>query len=354
MGEEMSDRKLRVGLIGVGGVGRLHYETYKTAEKVQVVSVCDTSEDRIAALDMPDGIVAFSDARKMLSHSRLDIACILTPPSSHEHLVLMCAEHGVHVFCEKPLAPSVEAGERMIDAARKAGVQLFYGSSYRHLPAMQAARRTIVDGGIGKVRLLKEQSIGGAGLERMQVMHASHYPTGGPGGFAMGLADHGIHLLDVMGWIMNADIVYSTGRGNRTGAPAMPEHMMMVFDNGAVGHLLYDEGTYPTDLPTEGMISEGDGWDADGFVQAGTWTKYPGAIHVYGSHGSLRIHHYANRVFLTDENGIREIATTGRPSPYHFAAQIDAFAEDIQTGRGSSTPGIVGLKALQSLLTAYS
>lgn len=346
--------KLRVGLIGVGGVGRLHYETYKTAENIQVVAVCDTSADRIAALDLPSNITAFSDAQKMLSNSRLDIACVLTPPSSHEPLVSLCAQHGVHAFCEKPLAPSIEAGERMIAAAEKAGVQLFYGSSYRYLPAIQAARQTIAAGRIGKVRLLKEQSIGGVGLERMQVMHASHYPVGGPGGFAMGMADHGIHLLDVMGWMMDAEIVHSAGRGNRTGEPALPEHLTMVFDNGAVGNLIYDEGTYPTDLPTEGMISEGDGWDADGFVHAGTWTRYPGAIHIYGSHGALRVHHYANRVFLINEKGIREIATTGRPSPYHFAAQIDTFAEDIQTGRGPSTPGIVGLRTLKALLAVYA
>ena len=169
----------------------------------------------------------------------------------------------------------------------------------------------------------------------------------------MGLADHGIHLIDVFGWLMGSRVRTSTGRGNVSGQPALPEHLHMTFENNAIGQLVYDEGTLPTDLPTEGMFSDGDGWDVDGFVRAGNWTKYPSCIHVYGTKASLRIFHYANFLVRVDNTGIRRVPLQGSPSPFHFATQIDQFADDIQSGRPASTPGSVGYEALRVMLSAY-
>jgi len=123
----------------------------------------------------------------------------------------------------------------------------------------------------------------------------------------MGLADHGIHLIDVFGWLMDSRVRASTGRGNISGQPALPEYLHMTFENNAIGQLVYDEGTLPTELPTEGMFSDGDGWEVDGFVRSGNWSKYPSCIHVYGSAASLRIFHYANRLVRIDKTGARQI-----------------------------------------------
>lgn len=349
----MSDRRrLRVGLIGMGAVGKLHHLAYGTALNVEVVAVCDTSAERLAAVPLRPGEAQYFFAEDMLQKERLDIACILTPPSSHEALTRLCAQHKVHVFCEKPLALSLESARAMIDAATEAGVELFYGSSYRFLPPVQAARRIIASGGLGDIRLIREQAIGSRGLDQMQVMHESHYPAGGPGGFAMGLADHGIHLIDVFGWLMGSTIRSSHGRANVSGRHALPEFLHLEFDNGAIGQLVYDEGTFPTELPTEGMFSAGDAWDADGFVGANTWTKHPSSINVYGSKASLRIFHYANQLVRIDAEGLRQIPLKGAPSPHHFATQIDQFADDISNGRPASTPAKAGIEALRILLTA--
>ena len=175
----MSREQLLIGLIGVGSVGKLHFEAYLQAEGVRVVAVCDTSPQRLASISSKTRVAHYSDAVKMLECERLDIACVLTPPSSHENLTELCTRHGVHVFCEKPLALSLDAADRMMGYAKAAGVELFYGSSYRFLPAIVAARGLITNGDIGEVRLLREQSLGGRGLDEIQLMHASHYPAGG-------------------------------------------------------------------------------------------------------------------------------------------------------------------------------
>lgn len=102
------------------------------------------------------------------------------------------------------------------------------------------------------------------------------------------------------------------------------------------------------------MFSAGDAWDSDGFVGANTWTKHPSSINVYGSKGSLRIFHYANQLVRIDAEGLRQVPLEGPTSPFHFARQIDQFAEDILTNKPASTPASGGFDVLRTLLTAYS
>lgn len=348
----MMKQRLRVGLIGMGGVGLLHLKAYKAARHVEVVAVADSSQDRLAHVE-DAGIARYTDARTMLARESLDIACVLTPASSHEALVGLCVEHGIDVLCEKPLAPTVAAAERMIANAAANGVRLCYGSSYRFLPAVRAAKEQIAAGCIGEVRVMREQAVGGRGAAGLQLMPQSHYPEGGPGGFAMGLIDHGIHLIDVFGWFADSPVRRAVGRGNISGGPVLSEHLSLEYESGAVGQLIYDEATYPTEMPGEGVFSLGDGWDVDGFVSAGKWTRYPGCIHVFGTKGALRIFHYANYLYHFDEAGARQIPLEGLASPCHFAAQIDCLAEDIASGRPTSMPGELGSTALGILMSIY-
>jgi predicted dehydrogenase len=348
-----SQKRLRVGLIGVGAVGAVHVKAYQKATRIEVVAIAEASPERRAAAEVGPSVKRYADAEEMLSKERPDIACVLTHVPMHEPLVLLCAKHKVHVLCEKPLTLSLASAERMLKTTRDAGVRLSYGSSYRHLPTIKAARSIIGSGGIGHVRLMREQALGGKGAAAVQTFPLSHYPAGGPGGFPMGIVDHGVHLIDVFGLFTGSEVRSVIGRGNVSGEAPGPEFLDITYESGALGQLVYDEATFPTDLPGEGLFSLGQGWDLDGFVAAGQWTRYPGTIHVYGTEGSLRIFHYANLLYRIDKNGIRQIPVEGLPSPYHFAAQIDCFAEDITTGRPTTTPGEVGVEALKVMLAAY-
>ena len=348
------DRALRVGLIGMGAVGLVHLKAYERAARARVVAIADVSAERLSAAPAGQSVKRYSDAEQMLRAEQPDIACVLTTVPTHEPLVALCAARKVNVLCEKPLTLSVAGAERMLGAARKAGVRLCYGSSYRHLPAVKAAAAIVASGALGDVRLMREQAIGGKGPEGVQVMSPHHYPPGGPGGTPMGIVDHGIHLIDVFSQLARSPVKRVTGHGNVAGAPPGPEHMTIEYESGSVGQLAYDEATYPTEMPSEGVFSLGQGWDLDGFVPAGHWTRYPGSIHVYGTKGSLRIFHYANQLYQIDHQGLRQIPIEGPAAPYHFATQIDTFAEDILTGRPTTVPGEAGLDALRTMLAVYS
>jgi predicted dehydrogenase len=342
---------LRLGIIGLGGVGALHFAAYQQTARVKVVAAADVDPGRAALLAGTD-TQFYEDYQALLLHGDLDAVCILTPAASHEAITLDCAASGLSILCEKPLAVSLVAVDRMIAACKKAGVTLFYGASYRYLPAIITARAMIAAGVIGDVLVMREQVIGGTGLEGYRELGPAHYPAGGPGGSGLGLMDHGIHLIDLFGWLCGAPVIASCGAGNIAGQAPRPEWLSMTFANGALGLLTYHEGSFGTELPGEGLFTAGAGWDTGGFVAAGDWSATPGLIHVHGTRGALRIAHYANQLVHFDARGAHQIALTGRPSPFHFAAQIEAFA-DVVAGTSGGVPACVGREALRIALTAY-
>lgn len=342
----------RVAIIGLGGVGRLHLMAYAGAQHVRVVAACDL--DPAAAGLCPPGAAFHTDAATMLASERPDIVCVLTPPASHAALVELAAAAGAHVLCEKPLAVSLADIARMRSACEGAGVQLAYGASYRFLPAIRRARALIAEGAIGEVVLMREAEIGGRGPAARVVLGPEHYPPGGPGGSPMGLVDHGVHLIDVLPWLAGSPVASAAGRGNVSGEALGPEHLTLTLQSGAVGLLAYDEGVFPTVLPAEGGFSLGGGWGPGGYVPGGGWNPSPGAIHVHGTRGALRIHHYAHALYLTDGDGVRQVELEGRPAPHHFADQIDAFAMALAEGRAPEAGLDDGERALRVLLAAYS
>jgi UDP-N-acetyl-2-amino-2-deoxyglucuronate dehydrogenase len=349
---------LRIGIVGLGSVARVHLEAYRKVPNIVVAGAADLNLDRLASVKENMGIPAFPTVRQLLDNVALDVCCILTPPSAHEAATLACAAAGVHVLCEKPLALSVRACEAMIEACKGSAVRLCYGASYRYLPAIVTARRMIMDGELGDILLLREYAVGGTGPADREPLPASHYPVGGPGGTGMGLCDHGIHLIDAFGWMMNASIVEVSGRGNMTGKPLRPEYAHLKFDNEAIGQLLYEDGTFSTDLPVEGTFAWGGGWTvgASGQADSGTgrWQAHPGCIHVHGTLGSLRILYYANALFHRDSSGIRQVRLADRPMPDNFSMQLEAFVNSILDGKETPVPGEAGLAACRALLGIYA
>lgn len=345
-------KKIRVGLIGLGGVGRVHLGAYRESDMVDVVAVADSSPGALKAAH-DDAVVSYDSAAAMLSAEALDIACVLTPPVTHEAVVTECAKAGVHILCEKPLAVELRSAQSMIARCEAAGVRLHYGASYRFLPAFVEARRLVASGALGTVRLFRESMIDGAGADFQEPLPPSHYPPGGPGGTAMGLMDHGVHLVDLFAWLSGSPVVETWGRGNVSGADLAPEFLSLRLANGALGLLTYDGGTFSSRLPAEGVFSAGASWNTGGYVPSGAWDANPGCVHIHGEKGALRVFHYANLLYLNDCEGWRQIPISAPPPPAHFRTQIEQFAMEIVHDLPPSCPPQDGIAALEAVLPAY-
>jgi predicted dehydrogenase len=351
---------LRLGIVGLGAVAGMHLKAYEEVADVEVIGAADSSPERAASAKKEFAFPIFASVDELIRERKPDICCVLTPPAAHEEATVRCANAGVHVLCEKPMALSIRACQAMIAACRQNGVQLCYGASYRYLPALLIARDMILDGQLGEILLLREYMVGGSGISGRQTLGPSHYPLGGPGGSAMGLCDHGIHLIDAFGWMMNAGVVAVWGRGNRTGERQEPEWAQMKFTNGAMGQLLYEDGTFGTELPPEGLFAWGGGWGLGiGIVDSqktsrANWQSQPACIHVHGTKGALRIFYYANALFHFQHARVQQIAVPKHAVPENFAAQMSTFAQAIRSDGVAPVPGEVGLSACRALLGLYA
>lgn len=138
---------LRAGLLGVGMMGRHHARVLRELDGVELVAIADPGGDpHGVAGDLP--ILPDIDA---LIAAGIDTAVVAVPTRFHEEAALALAAAGVHTLVEKPIAHTIEAGERMVSAFAEAGLVGAVGHIERFNPALQELRRRIAAGDLGAV-----------------------------------------------------------------------------------------------------------------------------------------------------------------------------------------------------------
>jgi predicted dehydrogenase len=128
---------LKVGVIGVGYLGRFHAQKYLAIAGVELVGVCDVRAATGRAVARECGVEFFGDARDLLG--RVDAVTIATTTAAHFGLAKTFLEHGVHVLVEKPMTTSSAEGRELTALAERAGLTLQVGHVERFNPALLAA-----------------------------------------------------------------------------------------------------------------------------------------------------------------------------------------------------------------------
>jgi predicted dehydrogenase len=128
--------RLRVGVIGVGSLGFHHARILGARMDIEMSGVWDTSPSRRAEVAEKLGVSVAADLDSLLSSS--DAVVVAVPTSAHEDVALAAIDRGVHVLIEKPIAPSLEAADRIVSAADTAGVLVQIGHVERFNAALRA------------------------------------------------------------------------------------------------------------------------------------------------------------------------------------------------------------------------
>jgi predicted dehydrogenase len=156
---------LKGAVIGYGFIAEHgHLPAYAASRAaglpIEIVAVADSCAPRLAkAKAAYPHLRAYDDYRRMLDGERdLDFVDISTPPSEHAALAHTALDHGLHVFCEKPMATTAKDAVSMLDHARRARRVLFPSHNYKHAPVVRAVRRVLDEGSIGKVKLVTLQT----------------------------------------------------------------------------------------------------------------------------------------------------------------------------------------------------
>ena len=91
---------MKIGMIGVGGMGGLHYDTYKNIENAEVVAVCDVRLDMLKQKTQGDNVRLYTDYKEMILKEKLDFVDICTPTYLHMEPAIYALENGVDVLCD--------------------------------------------------------------------------------------------------------------------------------------------------------------------------------------------------------------------------------------------------------------
>lgn len=143
MGEPGSTApRVRVGLVGAGGVGARHARTLAGFPDVELAGVADVVPGAADALAAELGVPALDDVDRLLAQ-RLDAVWLCVPPFAHGELELAAVRAGLPFFVEKPLATGVEVAEEVSRAVAAAGLPTATGYHWRHLDTVAAAREVV-------------------------------------------------------------------------------------------------------------------------------------------------------------------------------------------------------------------
>lgn len=336
---------LKVGVVGMRGIGNTHAQAYKQDPLAELVAVCDVVKERADAAAARFGVRAYYSLREMLRQEEIDIVDVTTGGfengSWHFEPTMEAIEAGKHVLVEKPLSNDVNEARQMVAAATRKDVYL--GCNLNHyftLPA-ERGKQYIADGQIGEqIYCLHLMGFGGGEPPNYRPPDSSRV-KGWPYFHLKAFLSHPFSVMRHF----CGDITHIQAFVERPGYRRRAQDVMLSvaginvrFANGCIGYLLSQRGDAPT--------GEGLWW----------------MLEVAGTKGVFRIENCVERIIY------RSVEKPGEPVVTHsgttdfnttFANRIHAFLEDVNNGvpkemlRASGRDALAALEYTWAVIESY-
>lgn len=143
---------MKIGMIGVGGIGQHHLQGLLADERVKVTAVCDVNREAAMSTAERIGASGYTSWQELLTHEKLDALFVCVPPFAHEEIEEQAAAKGIHLFVEKPIGLDMHIVAKKQAAMEKAGIITSTGYCLRYLDIVQQAREYLADKQIALVR----------------------------------------------------------------------------------------------------------------------------------------------------------------------------------------------------------
>ena len=321
---------LRIGVIGVGRIGRMHAALLqRQIPGATVASVHDPNEEFAREIAGLLGVPAAADVDEMLASSDVDAVAICSSTDTHADLIVAAAEAGKAIFCEKPVSLDLATVDRALAAVDAAGVPFQIGFNRRFDPAHAAVAAAVASGEVGELQLARITSRDPA-PPPLDYIRTS-------GGIFL---DMTIHDFDMARFVTGSEVVEVYARGAVRVDPEIGEAgdvdtaiVVLRFTNGVIGTI---------DNSRRAVYG------------------YDQRVEILGSGGAISIaNNFPNTAVVSDQQGVR------RDLPLHFflerytasyIAEMTAFTDAIRhdqptpvTGADGRIPVVIGLAAHQSL-----
>lgn len=195
-----------VGVVGCGFVGRgAHVPAFNDIEGARLVAVADPDERRRGKVTKKyDVRSSYDDSADLVKDPDVDLVVVAVPTPLHAKVALEAIEAGKHVLCEMPLAPSLEEADELIDAARRHGVCLLPGLTFRFTPTFVKVKELISRGAIGQpAAVVYREAIPASDLARQWPPGSWMWQVDESGGPLFTLS---VWSIDLVRWLLDAEV----------------------------------------------------------------------------------------------------------------------------------------------------
>jgi predicted dehydrogenase len=304
---------VNLGVVGVGWWGQKIIRTLQESGKIKVLAVSDPAPAAGARALCDDlDIRVLSTYDELLRTQDLDGVVLTTPNSLHEAQIIQAAKAGKHVFCEKPLALSLESAKRAVRSCLAHNVRLGLGHERRFEPPMKALRDHVTSGSLGVIQQIE----GNFSQSKFLALDPGNWRLSKREAGCGPMTATGIHLLDLSTSLVGpADKVYATSMNRITGFESGDcVSAQIVFTSGVVG-------TINAMLATP-FISR--------FAVYGTkgWIEVTDNSHVESPSGWVVTR-------SVSDDGIRTKHSEPVPPSNPIRDNLEAFADAIRTGQAT-------------------
>jgi predicted dehydrogenase len=329
--------QLTIAVIGAGLIGRKHIETMKHEALCRLVAIADPTP-AAAAYAETLGVPCFKNYCEMLDLVRPDAAIIAAPNVLHAPAGIACAERGVHLLVEKPIADTVEAAMRLSEAAERAGIALLVGHHRRYNAIIEKARELVRGGTVGRLTAVSAQFMLSKADDYFAAVHRRS-PGAGP------ILTNAVHDIDDLRFICGEIAAVQAATSNEVRQYPVEDTaaILLHFANGALGTLTISDtavGPWSWEL-TSGENPFYPRNDENCYLISGT----EGALTV----PKLELYRYDGERKGWGHPLLRERIAVDSSDP--LARQIRHFCAVI---RGEAEPKITGRDAVQTLIAVQA
>ncbi len=231
------DGQVGVALIGIGSWSGVIAEAVARSKRTKLVTCFSRTPSKRAAYSARFGCDQEKSFEDVLKRADVEGVLLTTPNAVHMDHALLAAQHGKHVYVEKPIANTLEEGKRMVEACRKGGVVLSVGHDMRRLSGFRRMKELIEQGAIGKPVMVESNFSSRMGFELSPDKWRWYGDDSGcPAG---GLMTMGIHHADTLRYLLGS-IEKVSAFFKKLHIPAEVEDVnlaILQFESGVLGYL---------------------------------------------------------------------------------------------------------------------
>ena len=227
------NKTIRAGLIGTGGISGVHLDWMKSREDVEITALCDIDPAALERRGSVYGGTRYADYGAMIDQEQLDAVWVCTPPLVRKGPLVMCADKGIPVFCEKPAAVDEAAASDISSALAERGGRVMIGYPFRALPIVETLRAALAEDRIHSV-----QSLYMCDVSLTMGLRPWFYELDKSGGAMVDQATHVFDLLrTLMGEVGEVKAIGSNPVRQKKDGYTIDEAigLAMLYESGAVG-----------------------------------------------------------------------------------------------------------------------